>query len=153
MRITTFVLGLPLVLAACGLTGPDDDDEPERERFHHSVQLWEATEPARYVFLFQRLCFCGTEVTQRVRVEVANGAVVSRTYAETGQPVPAQWHDLFPAMEGVFDIVRDALDRDAAEFDVQYDPDRGYPRSGIFDYVLNAADEELTFRVTDFSVP
>jgi hypothetical protein len=151
MRLARIAI-LPLLLSACGLIGPDDEGEVEHDRLDRNVALWEGTEPARYAFFLQRLCFCGAELTQRVRIEVANGVVVSRTYADNGLPVPAQWHNLFPAMEGIFLIVREALDRKAAEFEVQYDPIRGYPRTGIFDYVLNAADEELTFQVTGFSV-
>jgi hypothetical protein len=151
-RLGSLILLLPLVASACNLVDSDDPLAEQRDRLDRNEQLWTSTQPARYAFFLQRLCFCGAEVTQRVRIEVANGVVVSRAYADSGRPVPEQWHNLFPPMEGVFQIVREALDRNAAEFDVQYDPEQGYPRTGTFDYVLNAVDEELTFHVTGFSV-
>jgi hypothetical protein len=152
MRFDRFAILLPLLLAACDIVSGEDVWEVEEDRLARNAQLWSTSRPARYSFILQRVCFCGTEVTQRVLIEVADGAVTSRTYVDGDQPVPAQWHDLFPDMEGVFDVVRDAVERRAAVLDVQYDPDRGYPRSVIIDYVENAVDEELTLRVSGFSV-
>jgi hypothetical protein len=151
MRFTRIAILLPLLLSACDAVGPDDVWEVERDRLERNAELWSSTQPAHYAFFLERLCFCGTEVTARVRIDVLNGAVVSRTYAD-GRPVPSQWQDLFPTMEGVFQILREALDREAFEFEAQYDPDRGYPRTAAIDYVENAVDEELGLRLTGFSV-
>jgi hypothetical protein len=150
MRLTRIAFLLPLFLAACDIVGTEDVFEVERDRLDRNAELWASTQPAHYSFFLERLCFCGTEVTARVRIVVLNGAVISRTYAD-GRPVPSQWHELFPPMEGVFQILREALDREAFEFEVQYDPDRGYPRTVAIDYVENAVDEELGLRLTGFS--
>jgi hypothetical protein len=151
-RATCLALVLPLLLAGCGVVDNEDFWETERDRLERNAQLWASTAPAHYSFILERVCFCGTEVTRRVRIVVLGGSVTSRTYVDGNQPVSARWHDLFPAMEGIFQIVRDALDRRAAEFEAQYDPDRGYPRIVEIDYLKNAIDEELTIRVAGFSV-
>jgi hypothetical protein len=153
MRLIPLPLLLLLLLSACDVVDPDSVWEMELERLELNARLWSSTQPAHYAYFLERLCFCGTEVTRRVRIEVVNGAVVSRTYAETGQPVTAQWQALFPAMEGVFQILREALEREAADFDADYDPNRGYPRTVAIDYIENAVDEELSLRLTGFTEP
>ena len=39
------------------------------------------------------------------------GAVVARTYEEDGTPVPDPFAVWFPAVEGLFDFVEDAIER------------------------------------------
>jgi len=143
---------LAMALSGCNLIGPDDPLDDERDRLERNAELWAANTPAHYSFVMQRVCFCGTEVTNRVRIEVRNGTVVARTYEEGGQPVGANFTNLFPNIEGVFQILRDALDRHAASFEAQYDSGRGYPLSAVIDYVANAVDEELSLRITTFII-
>src|SRR5688572_29894540 len=147
-RVRPSVALLPLLLAGCGILGSEDET---RDMLERNERVWAQNAPSRYRFVLQRLCFCGTEVVEPVLVTVENGAVVSRTYVASGRPVGAQWTSLFPAMEGVFDIVREALDRNADQLDVSYDGRLGYPLSASIDYVRNAIDDELELRVRDFT--
>jgi hypothetical protein len=54
-------------------------------------------------------------------------------------------------MEGVFDLIEDALDRDAGRIEVTYDSRYGHPIDATIDYILNAVDDELSFRVRAFT--
>ena len=128
---------------AVGLgNGPEGELEDNRER-------WTEIAPASYTYAVSRLCFCGTEATGPVRVTVVDGAVSERVYVETGDPVDVTFADHFPAVDGLFDVLADAYEREAAQIDVTYDPETGVPLDFWIDYEVNIADEELGFRVTE----
>lgn len=112
-------------------------------------RLWASEEPADYRIDVRRLCFCGFDVTRAVRVTVHNGAVVSRRYVDDGMPASGA-PDLFPDVAGLFEIVEDAIQRDAHRLDVRYDPALGFPLSIVIDYIEQAVDEELTLQVDAF---
>jgi hypothetical protein len=82
-------------------------------------------------------------------VVVQNGTVVSVTFL----PDPTQSVDAtsYPTVEGLFDTIRDGLDR-AGSIEVTYDAARGYPTRIAIDWVKNAIDDEIAYTVTEFSV-
>jgi hypothetical protein len=49
-----------------------------------------------------------------------------RKYADNGDAAPAQFNNTFPAIEGVFDIIANAIDRKFARVDVSYDAAFGW---------------------------
>jgi hypothetical protein len=150
-RVTAAALrALPAMgLAACGILGVGEDSN--RELLERNLRKWANNAPADYHFVFQRVCFCPQEIVAPVEVTVADGVVVSRRYVESGQPVTAQYTALFPTMEGVFEVIEDALDRDADRLEVTYDGRYGLPTDATIDYILNAVDDELAFRVRSFT--
>ena len=50
----------------------------------------------------------------------------------------------YPTIEGLFDLVQNAIDDDAATIRTEYDPARGFLASGYFDIDERIADEELS---------
>lgn len=136
---------LQLVLVGCGSVGLGDSPQDVLER---NRRLWEEAEPAAYSYEVGRLCFCTPESLGPVRVVVEDGIVIDRTYVGTGDPVDAGWADLFPLVEGLFDILEDAYDRDASDVQVTFDPTSGVPIEFSIDYILNAADDELGMSAT-----
>ena len=62
-----------------------------------------------------------------VIVAVRNGIVESRQYTPSGTAVSAQYAELFPAVEGLFAIVADAIRNDTRSLSVQYDLTLGFP--------------------------
>lgn len=133
-------------MVACDSVGPGDGplDELARNR-----ALWEQAEPTDYSYAINRLCFCGFEARGPARVVVQNGVVVEQVYVDTGDPVVTQFADLFPAVEGLFDILESAYQQDAADVQVTYDPDTGVPIDFSIDYIANAADDEVGYAVTE----
>ena len=119
-------------------------DELERNE-----ALWGEAEPEEYRYAIRRLCFCVPDVVRPVRVTVRSGAVVERVYVDDGRPVPSGLADLFPGVDGLFELVRDAIDRDAATLEVRYDPASGVPMEISIDYLLEAVDEELSVDVVE----
>ena len=62
-----------------------------------------------------------------VTVSVRNGVVESQQYVSSGATVAAQYAAIFPAVEGLFEIIDDAIRNDTKPLTIQYDPTLGYP--------------------------
>ena len=86
-------------------------------------------------------------------MRVTADSVTSRVYADDGTPVPAQHAESFPTVDGLFQLILDAIEDDADEIDVVYDPDTGVPLEIAIDFIEMAADDELTVRVVDDVTP
>ena len=84
-----------------------------------------------------------------MRVSVSGQDVTERVYVDSGDPVPASFAELFPSVDGLFDILEAAIVGDAHVIEVTYDTVSGVPIDLWIDYVENIADEELGFRVTE----
>jgi hypothetical protein len=139
------VLPLALLLAGCSDQGPEVvglQAEIEANRV-----IWVAQRPADYVYEIERLCFCVVEARGPVVVTVKGGQVVARTFTDGGGGVPADLASLFPAADGLFDILEDALDREAHEVRVTWDDETGLPVDFWIDYMEFAVDEEVGYRI------
>ena len=139
-------LTLALGAAACSLTSTTGS---ERDELARNRMRWTVLGPDDYGYTVQRICFCGAEATGPVRVTVQDGVAVSRVYVESGEPVRDALEEFFPTVEGLFDFLLDAFEREAHRIEVMYDPDTGVPLDVFVDYVENVADEEVGFLVTE----
>ena len=138
--------GLPLTLAGCGTTDPSTGKLVELEL---AARAWDRADLASYVYSVERLCFCAPDGRGPVRVRVEDGVVTERTYVDSGNAVPDGLREAFPAVEGLFDILRDAIESGAHSVTVTYHPDLGVPVEFFIDYHEQMADEELGMRVTE----
>ncbi len=78
-----------------------------------------------------------------------NGEIVAVSRPDSDLHLaPPSIPDYVP-VEGLFDLVQGAIDRDADVIEVEYHPAFGYPVSAFFDYVQLAMDEELRFEVSE----
>lgn len=114
---------------------------------------WERVGPASYVYAVERLCFCGADYRGPVRVTVVNGVVVERSYVDSGLDVPDPAAAQFPAVEGLFELLRSAYEAEAHEVRVTYHPTLGVPLDFWIDFNEMMADEELGMRVTEAVTP
>jgi hypothetical protein len=78
-----------------------------------------------------------------------DGVVVSAVYVEDGSPAEVG----FPTVDGLFDVLEEAVRRDAHRVDVTWDPETGVPVDLYVDYDENVADEETGYRVTEIPTP
>jgi hypothetical protein len=136
-------------LEGCGLFGSPRQEELQRD-LNRNRRHWEAQGVDDYRYVARRGCYCPSEVTSPVIVQVRNGEVVSLVYEESGEAVEVTYSGLWLPLEGVFDIVQEALDREAVDVTVHYDPEYGFPREVGVDYSENIADEEIGYTVEDF---
>jgi len=152
MRRPGTMLWLALLVpgpAACTDGGPELENHVERLAEHRG--LWQSTRPAAYTYAVERLCYC--LLPGPVRVIVREGAATERVYVETGDPVPQELADLYPTVDGLFDLLAQAFGSGAHEVDVSYDPTTGVPVDFWIDYEENVADEELGMRVVELVRP
>ncbi|MDB4891005.1 MAG: hypothetical protein JWL61_2860 [Gemmatimonadetes bacterium] len=140
------VLAALLLQASCSaITGAESDFERARAR-------WTSQRPAAYDYTLRLSCFCGGEVTRAVVIVVRGNLVESRTYADDGTGVPAQFTGAFPTIDGMFDTIQNAFDHHSARVAVTYDPALGYPVSIALDGAINVADDETSYTLSNFHV-
>lgn len=142
---TAFVPALGCALLA--LVGTCDDDGELRGRLENARERWREQGYSDYRLTLTHDCFCGFEGRGPVVVVVRFGEVVSRTYQETGEPVAEDFAPFFPDVEGLFEFVEDAIERDAVSIRAEFHPELGYPTIVAVDYAVNIADEERGYHV------
>ena len=129
-------LSAVLLLAACG------SDSPTAPVNHLGEQraLWASQDLTNYTFDVTKVCYwlCMGDV----RVTVKDGVITGVT--ELASEV-ARDPDTFRTINGLFDLVQDAYNRNAHEVHVEFDPSRGYPTQIGIDYVRMIADDEMDF--------
>lgn len=148
-RLTAVGLPGALVLLSlawgCADAGPDVGGLADEVAEHR--RMWESSRPATYAFELERLCFCGTEARGPVRLTVEGDVVVTRVYSDSGTEVPEEYAEIFPTVDGLFDILDDALRRGAEQVDVTWDATSGAPTYFFIDYSRNVADEEVGYHI------
>jgi hypothetical protein len=108
--------------------------------------LWDSMGPEGYKLEFSWQCFCIRDYTEPVIIEVgADGSILSVVRKSDGQVLPTSDHERYVTVEGLFDLLQDAIDRAAYRIDVEYHPEMGYPTHAFIDYEQNMADEERGF--------
>ncbi len=139
-------LALVAAIAGCG-------GHPVQSALDSNQSLWTTKRPTTYRFTFNWLCFCSQEYTAPVEIQVENNAIKSIVDAGTTNAVPmARWKD-YKTIDGLFAFIQEAVGRNADKIDATYDAQLGYPKNVEIDYVQNASDEEMSFRVTAYSAP
>ena len=136
------VVVLALAAAACGNPfSPTEDLEDAR-------RTWSRQGITSYRFTVNVLCFCIDRGPFAVVVE--QGRVTSVTDPATGAPrTPDPFVPL--TVEALFARIDDAIERDADEIEVRYDPTLGYPQEIAIDFIENAIDDEVTYTVSDLT--
>lgn len=147
MRVLSAILLLGV--AACsdttGLSSPEDLLSQNRA-------LWGRKGPASYEYVITRSCECLPESAGPVTVVVRGGQVDTRHYA-SGAPVDPQYDQLFTSVPGLFELIQHAVDLPAAALAVRYNGELGYPESIQIDWVAGAVDDEVSYRITEFTSP
>lgn len=146
--------GTPLLLALCGAfaaagcssTGPGGSIESEVVFYRAQ---WESTKPASYTYAVRHTCFCGQAAIGPVRVTVGPSGVTSRVYVDTSMPVDSAVFDVFPDIDGLFDVIQQAIEDDAHRIDVTWDETMGYPLDISIDYIELAVDDERGYQITE----
>lgn len=142
MRLLVFLL----VLVGCSEIGPPQEIRPvpteplTAETLVDARATWDALNADDYSFALQRACFCDPDWLGPFEVHVEAGEVVSVTRG--GERVPT---DRALTIDGLLDLLQDALDRDAESIGAAFDPTTGAPLTLFIDYDIRVADEEVGF--------
>ncbi len=136
---------------------PTDEPAPDPEglaELDAARELWASEGQSDYTLYVKRDCFCALEPRDDVFVTVRDGDVES-ALANSGdenydESVPRdEWYAWY-TVAGMFDQIEDALST-AADVQASYDESYGFPRSVTVDYVLNAADDEISYEMRDYT--
>ncbi len=133
------LLFIPFTLACSNIFGS------ERGTWEDNLAKWERSGFETYRYRFERRCFCGLS-SEPMFILVSNESVWSVTNAATGEAIEEGHGDFYLTVDGLFDTIRDAIDRDAHKLSVVYHHVYGYPISVDIDYEENTIDEEVSFR-------
>jgi hypothetical protein len=98
---------------------------------------WRAKGWPNYTMRFERTCFC--PALGPLTVTVHNRKVVRRA----GLP----WASELKSIDDLFALI---LSGQADRIDVTYDPQYGFPRSIDADMVVDAIDDEVRYRISDY---
>ena len=143
-RWAVVVLAVGVWLPGCSDQGPDD---ALLTQVRSARERWEGSRPAVYVYRVERVCGeCASEARGTVSVRVEGVTVTERRY-DDGAPVPVHVAALFPSVDGLLDLIEDAIAREAYEVSVQYDPVTGVPLVVRIDYEAFTFDEEQYYVV------
>ena len=158
MSARTPTISRTLVLAAvlsfgslgCSAIGPGRLD-PERAALASARVRWSSQHIEHYEYSLVRLCECLPEWMRPIRIKVENDVIVSLSDAQTGAAVAAERAGLYHTVEDLFDLIADAIGRDADVVDVDYHPTLGYPVRISIDDDINVGDDEFTYVASDFA--
>jgi len=133
------VLMLSLTSVGCGGAGAGGLAEQRA--------LWVQKNVSSYRYELRQICFChDSGVPYEIRVQ--DGAIVEVKNKTTGEVIDSSHFGAYLTIEGLFNKIQDAVDRDAYKLEVSYDPAYGFPASASIDYIEHAVDEEYGFRAS-----
>jgi len=132
------------VLYSCA--DPTGNPVPRTE-LEQNQERWAQQNISTYTYRFQRVCFCG--LVDPVDVTVRNGVITAVVVADSQEELDPSMFAQFYTVDGLFQVVQDALDGDAHSVVVAYHPQFGYPVDVAIDYIEMAIDDELQLLSSD----
>ncbi len=141
------ILAAVVTLTACDTSlgiGPVEQ-QVLRHRLEQAEHRWDANGPDSYVLTLRRICYCAT--TEPRQVTVSHGIVTDVRVVGADEALPTEQWQWYPSVEGLFDIVREAIEMPAYSLEPLYDGDFGHPIRVAIDWDEMVADEEVTFEV------
>jgi hypothetical protein len=106
---------------------------------------WAAQGAAEYTFNFSRSCFCLPDYRREATLAVASGQINSATYVDDGTVVAGEVVRSYKTIEGLFAAIEGAIAMGAAQIDVEFDADMGFPAKVFIDEDFRIADEEAWY--------
>ncbi|WP_414577701.1 DUF6174 domain-containing protein [Anabaena sp. CCY 9402-a] len=124
----------------------------ELRRLKFNRRLWNSQNISNYRYTFSNGCFCIPDARGPVVIEVRNGQTVSITSVATNQPVDPQFFRQYSTIPKLFNVIQDAIQRQASSLTVQYNAAYGYPTQINVDYNSQIADEEIYLTIENFEI-
>jgi hypothetical protein len=153
MRTTIACLLVSMTALGSSCTSSPEDNSPPEVKELNTARAHFATPPRpSYTFTWKQTCFCGTDSLRPMKVTVTNGAVAEAVFVDDQKPVSAAVRAEIKTVDGVFTLIRQAIDQGYDEVDVQYDPQMGYPRTVSLISSRSAADAGMSLTLSEFTV-
>ena len=122
----------------------DDPFSPQRNDLASNRATWADKGYTTYQFTIKMDCFCA--VNGPIAAVVVNDSLINAMVIATGQQIDPRW---VPSIKGLFEFIDRGIANHAAVLDVTYDPTLGFPSKIVYDGAANAADDEVTYMVSD----
>lgn len=150
-RAVRVVAATATVVGLLAPAGCRDSTAPGLVGAHRRAQvIWAAKGPSSYRITMERSGHLVDAPFGDVVVTVVNGVVESRQFAANGKDLPEGFEDLYPAVEGLFDLIDLFRLQDFDELRVEYDAVLGYPTLINLDRRVQWADDEVIYTVRNF---
>ena len=115
-------------------------------------ELWNALGITNYSFVYTVSCFCGFNGPNPALITVHDGVVTKVEPAPGGAVVPITGPiTAYPTIDSLFAIAARAKAQNPAIFNITYDPTYHFPRTIEVDPVERVADDEISYRVDNFT--
>lgn len=123
------------------------------DKLSENQQKWENSglKQSGYSFRLERSAFAPLEAIRPTISHVAPDGSVNDVFADTGVAVPDNYNHANASIDSLFNIIKSAIDSNADNVQVEYDPTSGYPTSIFIDYDTRLADEELRLNISDLT--
>jgi hypothetical protein len=138
------LIGLVIVLTACSAGSPNE--------FESNLQKWEKADISHYRYELFIGCFCIFTENMPLVIEVKDDEVVSMAF-KNGAEINPDFSELFgrfATIDLIFAELEAGLGGEAEKVEVKYDETHGFPADIWFDYLLEAADDELGLTISGF---
>ncbi len=137
---------ITLLTVLYGCADPTGNPVPRTE-LEQNQERWAQQNISTYTYRFQRVCFCG--LVDPVDVTVRSGVITTVVVADSQEELDPSMFAQFYTVDGLFQVVQDALDGDAHSVVVAYHSEFGYPVDVAIDYIEMAIDDELQLLSSD----
>jgi len=145
----TFILLITfLLLTACTEPSQTIIDYPSETHkiLAENKKHWEKLAIKDYNFVVRRSCYCPHE--EKKQITVTSGTISEAKYIPSNTVLDTNTQQ--ETIDGYFDIIQDALDKNAHRLTVTYDETYGFPSDIAIDYNEQIADEEIYYTLTHF---
>lgn len=132
-------------------------DERKENDFSANQNLWQQQETGSYNFEFSKLCYCG-RLFNPATIVVEADTVHAVLDPETGEPlrdpqtqelVLTKYPESFLTIAELFEVIENAREK-ADKLNVEYHRNLGYPVLIEIDYIKEAIDDEVTYKIDNF---
>lgn len=107
-------------------------------------QQWQALDLRSYQYDYQRICFCPSEITQKVTITVSNGQISSIVNTASGASVTPAFKEQFLTVDGIYQLITQSLRSQVNRLTVEFDDLYAYPVNLYIDKDALIIDEEFT---------
>jgi hypothetical protein len=97
-----------------------------------------------YEYEYMQYCFC-INAGIPFAVQVKYNTIISIINKNDGTEVPEYQYEYFHTIDGLFDIIQEAIDNNYHIMSLAFDPVYFYPAEISIDYIKNAIDDEMTY--------
>ena len=145
--VTFLLIGLLIVMSINIMPsyGNKENNSPLIQELEENRQIWRSQSSENYQYIYQQQCFCTPPSNTPLKVSVKNDKITEVINLTNNQTITAL---IFPkTIEELFNIIEQAIKRDADEILINYDASFGYPTRIAIDYQKVLADDEITYTI------